>query len=178
MSTTVKLFLAPLVLPKFNKKNFLAADLQPTALSFVAGHPESTWNDQKLVLLHKNCPDAVTEAFLLSPVWYKRLTAGLAKHKRAKYLPRLYVDQKSTVRAAAYKTALVENLDNTAEVAKRILEDKWVHGYFYSFHDRRKYIELLASGLSIQEVDTIANTDYEAEQEHYKPELLLRGQNV
>jgi len=89
------------------------------------------WQIQRLILLHENCPDELTEVTVSeNPVWYIRLTAGLAKTKRAKYISVLFDDSNCTNRAAAYKTAIGYRLADPALVSSRILLDNKCHNYF------------------------------------------------
>lgn len=119
-------------IPKATRKAFLETSFTPARLVEIADLA-GYWTLQKLCLLHKDCPDQMTEAYLQSPIWYIRLTAALSQHKREKYLTRLYDDKKSTVRAAAIKTAHGLGWLSAAEMADRVKADQYIQNYFRGY---------------------------------------------
>jgi hypothetical protein len=145
--------------PKSTKKSFLETDISQKDLMELYVKTED-WHTHKLIATHRNCPDFLTEEFLKSPVWYIRLTAGLTKEKRARYTERLFSDKKSTVRAAAYKTAIVSGIGDLREVCQKIVDDKFAHGYFGTVFWNLELIKRVASG----EIQTIEAWEEEARQ--------------
>lgn len=63
---------------------------------------KENWEDVKLILLHKNCPQKIRERYINSSVWWKRIPALLCKHVRHKYWHRAVKDSHRFVRKCAY----------------------------------------------------------------------------
>ena len=131
--------------PRPSQKSFFSTSIDPNELMKVYVFTND-WSVHKLLLRHKDCPDTLTEKFLECPVWYMRLTAGLAKKNRHRHIATLFSDKKSTVRAAAYKTAITDNLYDMTMVCRMIIADKWVHGYFYGMYWNIELLTRIASG--------------------------------
>jgi len=148
--------------PKPTKKSWFSTKLAAFKIedAYNYGLKNSCWSVRKVALLHQDCSDSVTERGLSSPVWYERLTAGLAKHKRNKFVDALLKDADVRVRAAAYKTALAEGLRDARDLAAKILAEKDIHSYFQNGIWNLGMIDDVARGMGLDDALTKAEAKF------------------
>ena len=101
------------------------------------------WSRIKPLILHQDCPDRIKHFYTMHPKWYIRLTAMLNKFSWRKYVVQATNDEKSTVRAAAYRR-LLENIGESPikalDLLKKMEEDKRTHNYF-DMNDIRDFLQ-------------------------------------
>ena len=112
---------------------------------------QNNWKIIKGLLLHKDCPVSLKEAYVNDPIWWKRIPALLSKKSWKQYLSSAIKDPKSTVRQAAYKRAIAEpssvDVISVHDLFWLIRADVRVHNYF-----NKEFIKVLVSADKIEDL--------------------------